>query len=94
MVAVCARAEKERDGTGGNVPPGERAERALDLDLSGMIGQIEHRIAGRLGHVPEEAVHGRGADRGQHRPAVGIGQRQIAHRSTSRIGQRVETKLS
>ena len=93
-MAVGARAEKERHRSGGDVPCGERTEIALDLDLPGVIGQIENRIAGHFGHVPEQAVDGRRADRGEHRPAVGIGQRQIAHRSASRMLQRAETKLS
>ena len=73
VVAIGAGTEEERRAAGGKVACGERSERALDLDLAGVIGQVEYRVAGRLGHVAEQAVDGRCADRGEHRPPVGIG---------------------
>src|SRR5229473_1238224 len=84
VMAIAAAAEKERHGAGAKVLGRHRAEAPLDLELAHRQRQIEQALMARRNrHIGKQRVDRWGADRREHRLAVGIGQRQIAHHSCS-----------
>ena len=74
MMAIGAAAEEEGHLPGDQVAAGKAGQVTLDRHLAGMVGEARDLAAepGGLGHVDEQIVDRRSADRGQHLLAVGV----------------------
>ena len=84
VVAVAAGPAEEGACARRPVPRGKPREPPLDLEFAGMVRQVHRPGQQRaLGHVREQSLHRRRADRPEHLAAVGVGDRQVAHQSSS-----------
>ena len=83
MMLVRAATEEKRGFTRGEVLLGECGHVAFDRHFGGVHRQVADGAveAGGLGNVDEEIIDRRGADDGEHRLAVGLGQGKVAHSS-------------
>src|SRR3546814_5937866 len=81
MVAIGSGTEKERPFARRAAAARERAHMALDRKLARMAGQARDRpIEPRFGgHIGEQIVDRRRADRAEHRRAVIGSEREITH---------------
>ena len=80
MVAIGAGAQEAGHGGATHVLRGHGADGALDLEFALIGGQIDRfRQTREFRHVAIEGIDRGHADPGQHGPAIGVGQRQIAH---------------
>ena len=89
MVAVAAGPAEEGARARRPVPPREAGEPPLDLEFPGMARQVHRRRQQRiLRHVGKQRLHRRRADGPEHVVAVGLGDRQVAHQSSSSTNAR------
>ena len=84
VVAVAAGPAEEGARARRPVPRREAGEPPFDLELAGMERQIDGLRQQRIfGHIREQRLHRRRAHCAQHLAAVGAGDRQVAHQSSS-----------
>jgi hypothetical protein len=84
VVAVGARADEKGNRARRDVARRQPPELALDVDLALAIRQVDEigeELVAR--YVGEEIVDASDADARQHRLAIGVGERQVAHHGAS-----------
>ena len=80
MMAISTGTQEARHRVRGCVLGSQRRQLALDLDLAHAFRQIERRCeAEGSGYVVEKIVDAFGADHAEHRAAIFLRQRQVAH---------------
>ncbi len=87
MVPIRPRAEEERHLARHHIPARERRHMPLDRKLAGVVRQAVDR-AGKprmFGHVDEQIVDRRRADRREHRVAIIRGKGQVAHHVSQHV---------
>ena len=84
MMLIGARAAKERHGRRRHVFRRHCRKLALNLHFALMARQFDRAVAARrFGHIDKQIIYLTGPDCRQHGLAVGIGEGEVTHQSSS-----------